>query len=411
MASLSDRLKALGVRVGEAGISNLAKPRHPIETVIEGELRETNQGEVFVVEETYRLEYAHGNGKIALSTSLDIIAAYAGEEKIAKAKPDELVFLDTETTGLAGGGGTYAFMVGAGRFEGDIFRLAQFFMRDPGHEQALLLAVEEFVAPCHTLVTFNGKSFDAPLLETRYITNRLPSPLKAMAHFDLLHLSRRVWRERLPDRSLGYLEQHILGETRIEEDVPGWMIPGLYLDFVRSGDARPLRGVFYHNLMDILTMVALTGRLAEMLVDPLGSAIQHAEDLLSIGYLFEDLDLHDRAVQIIEESLNRELPAQAYARALERLAHLHRRRGDRESALSLWWQAAADRHIYAHVELAKHYEHQENNFAEALRWTEAALAILNASGVPRYEKLQWEGELQHRKKRLEDKLAKTNSGD
>jgi len=143
---------------------------------------------------------------------------------------EEIRTVDTETTGLAGGSGTYTFMVGIGRFEGDEFRLAQFFLRDPSEEAAQLAAIEKFLAPCQAVVSFNGKSFDLPLLNSRYLINGCPPPLAGAAHIDLLHLSRRLWRARLPSRTLGNLEAKILGLTRAQQDVPGWMIPDLFLD-------------------------------------------------------------------------------------------------------------------------------------------------------------------------------------
>src|SRR4030067_1036414 len=141
-------------------------------------------------------------------------------------------------------------------------------MRDPFEEPAMLLALEEFLAPCKTLVTFNGKSFDAPLLTTRYTLQGWPSPMGRMAHIDLLHLARRLWRDRLPSRTLSNLEVQILGAQRSEEEIPGWMIPQMYFDFLRDGDARPMKRVFYHNEMDVLSMAALLNLVVNLLENP-----------------------------------------------------------------------------------------------------------------------------------------------
>ena len=238
MPSLSDRLKSLGVKVGTEKPKSKKRAKYPIETVVEGETRNTEFGETYVVETLYPLDHLHGRITLELTGTTELIAVWAGDDRITKCKPENFAFLDTETTGLAGGSGTYAFQVGVGRFEADGFRLAQFFMRDPIEEPAMLSALEEFLAPCETIVTFNGKSFDIPLLNARYITNGNPFPLKDAAHLDLLHLARRLWRERLPSRTLGYLEEHVLGQTRTEEDTPGWMIPELYFEYLRSGDAQ-----------------------------------------------------------------------------------------------------------------------------------------------------------------------------
>jgi uncharacterized protein YprB with RNaseH-like and TPR domain len=407
MTSLSDRLKALGVELGadSKDPDKATRParKYPIETIVEGESKTTPFGEVFQIEALYPEKHPHGNEILELTAPMKLIAEWSGDERIANHTPEQFAFIDTETTGLAGGSGTLAFMVGVGRFEASRFKLVQFFLRDPTEEPALLHALEHFLAPCETIVSFNGKAFDIPLLQARYITNSYPFPLKETAHLDLLHLARRLWRQRLPSRTLGYLEEHILHKTRTEEDTPGWMIPQLYFDYIRSGDARPLKGVFYHNAMDILTLAALTTHIARLLADPLDGRVEYALDLAAIGKLNQDLGYLDRAARILEHCLEQDLPASARHETIHRLSFLHKKRGEMPLALSLWWQAAADRHIYAHEELAKYYEHTEKNIQEALRWTEAALAVLSMPSTPFTEKLQWQGPLEHRLVRLQRK--------
>jgi len=407
MPSLSDRLKALGVQLG-ADQSAQDKPARkiPLESVVEGEAVATPEGEIFLAQALYPLDHPHGLGALRLSAPLDLIAAWAGEERIAAQSPQQFAFIDTETTGLSGGTGTIAFMVGVGRFEPEGFRLAQFFMREPGEEPALLHALEEFLAPAETVVSFNGKSFDIPLLHTRYTANSRAFPLGSSAHLDLLHLARRLWRDRLPDRSLGYLEEHILGQIRTGEDTPGWMIPQLYFDYLRSRDATPMTGIFYHNAMDILTLAALTDHIAHLLADPLDGRVEHALDLAAIGRLNEDLGYTDQAAEILARCLDQEMPTDARQQVIRRLSFLHKRRGELPQALSLWWQAAADRELYAHEELAKHFEHTEKKSAEALKWTESALAILSQPGANFADKLQWQAAFEHRRERLKGKLER-----
>ncbi len=408
MPSLSDRLKSLGVKVGVEKSQSKQRAKYPIETVVEGESRITQFGETFVVETLYSLDHTHGSIKLELIGITDLVAAWAGDDRIAKCKPENFAFLDTETTGLAGGSGTYAFQIGVGRFEAEGFRLAQFFMRDPIEEPAMLSALEEFLASCETVVTFNGKSFDIPLLKTRYITNGSPFPLKDAAHLDLLHLARRLWRERLPSRTLGYLEEHILGQTRTEEDTPGWMIPEMYFEYLRSGDARPLKGIFYHNEMDVLSMVTLTNYINHLLADPLDGRVKHPLDLVAIGKLHEDLGNPYQAAQIYERGLEQDLPKEAHTRTLKRLSFLYKRQDELPEALSLWWQAAAEREIYAHEELAKYSEHKARDFEEAKKWAEAALAILKMPDTSRHERIQWEDDLKYRLDRLKRKIKKNN---
>ena len=199
------------------------------------------------------------------SLPFSLISQWANDPRLADIPLSKFAFLDTETSGLSGGTGTYAFLVGIARFVDGQLVLRQFFMRDPAEEPAMLEAVAQFLAPAQALVTFNGKAFDAPLLTTRYRLHRIPIPYEGYAHLDLLPLARRLWRDRLESRALKYLEQHVLGMTRSSEEVPGYEIPWLYFDYLKSGDARPLAGVFYHNAMDVVAMAALLAHVNEVM--------------------------------------------------------------------------------------------------------------------------------------------------
>lgn len=420
MLSLSDKLKSLGVKLGARDLQRpefdegprpepderaSGRDTYAIEQVLSGRTQPTPFGEAFVVETRYTPEYRHGRYGLWTTASLRTMAEWAGESRLAGCESPGLVFLDTETSGLAGGTGTYAFLIGVGRFHDDHFHLAQFFMRDPAEEPAQLAALAGYIQPCDALVTFNGKSFDVPLLNTRYTVHRTSTPLASPAQLDLLHLARRLWRDRLPSRALSQLEIHILGTQRSHDDVPGWLIPQLYFDYLRSGDARPLKGVFYHNAMDILAMAALLTHMAQLLADPLNTALEHGLDVVALGKLFEELDRLDAAVQLYERGLAyNNLPEESYWDTQRRLSLVQRRQGDMEAALATWRLAAAGRQIYAHVELAKHYEHHARDYREATRWTQAALDLVNAPTFPRYERRHWLADLQHRLARLQRKL-------
>lgn len=409
-ASLADKLKSLGVKVGTSHLKPPApRVRHgsPLEDVLGGRWLETRRGEIFVVEQVYSTEYRHGRVPIRVESGLGGLAAWAGDERLGRLALSQLALIDTETSGLSGGTGTYAFLVGAGRFVEEEFRLAMFFMRDPSEEAALLEALADFLAPCAALVTFNGKAFDAPLLRARYALHRIPCPFDGFSHLDLLPLARRLWRDRLPSRALKYLEEHILQAPRGVQEVPGYEIPWLYFDYLRSGDAAPLKGVFYHNAMDIVAMAALLHLTASMLADPHGSDIAHGLDIIALAKLFEDLNRPDDAARLYERGLKTELPEPDFWQAVRRLAGLQKRRGDLETALKLWEQAAAEGHVYAHIELAKYYEHTRKDPASALGWTLTAIErIRHDRLMPAYMKKHWMDELEHRQERLETKLAR-----
>ncbi len=406
MPSLSEKLRALGVKTGAAEIpSPPPSERHDIASVLDGSLLATDLGDTFVYEERFSAGYLHGHAPIRPAAALDIMSAWASDVRLSQIPLEAFLFLDAETSGLAGGTGTYAFLVGAGRFtaEGE-FLLQQFFMRDPSEEAALLEGLARFMAPAQALVTFNGKAFDAPLLTTRYRMHRIPVPFQDFSHLDLLPLARRLWRDRLESRALKYLEENILQAPRSLEEVPGYEIPWLYFDYLRTGDARPLKGVFYHNAMDVVALAALLSHTATMLADPFHEMIEHGLDVIALARLYEDLGQWDTAARLFERGLQMSLGPDDFSQAVQRLSVLQKRRGDFDQATQLWEQAAAEGHIYAHVELAKYYEHRKRDAKTALKWTKSALKDLKSADLPSYVRKHWAEELRRRRERLEAKL-------
>ena len=405
---LSEKLKALGVKTG---VTDLAppKPKSPyeVDSVMAGTFQPTHRGEVFIVEQTYMSDYRHGTSPIISSLPLSLISQWANDPRLADIPLSKFAFLDTETSGLAGGTGTYAFIVGIARFVDNQFALRQFFMRDPAEEPAMLEAIAQFLAPAQALVTFNGKAFDAPLLTTRYRLHHIPVPYEDYSHLDLLPLARRLWRDRLESRALKYLEQHVLGLTRSMEEVQGYEIPWLYFDYLRTGDARPLAGVFYHNAMDVVAMAALLAHVNEVIENPYEGRVEHGLDFVALGKLFEDLGHWDEAARLFERGLELNLTASDFSLAVRRLSTLQKRRGDFDKAIRLWETAAQNGHIYAHIEMAKYYEHKCRDARTALKWTLSALEHVEHADLPVYVRKYWLEEINHRLARLERKVNST----
>ncbi len=417
--SLADKLKSLGVKTGAADLAQpKAKSPYAIDSVVAGAFQPTPRGEVFSAEQIFQPDYRHGNAPIVCSLPLTLISQWANDTHLAEMPLSKFAFLDTETSGLAGGTGTYAFLVGIGRFVEDQFVLRQFFMRDPAEEPAMLEAIAGFLAPAQALVTFNGKAFDAPLLSTRYRLHHIPIPYKDYSHLDLLPLARRLWRDRLESRALKYLEQHILGMARSSEEVPGYEIPWLYFDYLRTGDARPLAGVFYHNAMDVVAMAALLTHVNEVMQHPYEGRVEHGLDFIALGKLFEDLGHWEEAARLFERGLElgpshgdaspstgsgQGLTEADFSLAVRRLSILQKRRGDFEEAVRLWETAAANGHIYAHIEMAKYCEHKCRDIKTALKWTRSAQEHVEQADLPAYMRKHWLQEIAHRLARLERK--------
>lgn len=280
------------------------------------------------------------------------------------------LFLDLETTGLAGGTGTYAFLAGLGRFEENRFVVDQLFLTTPACEEAWLEEIENLMPPSCGFVSYNGKRFDLPLLETRFVLQRKQPSWNGNSHLDLLHLARAFWKRSLPTCRLADVERYILELEREGTDVPGALVPELYRLFLKDGDAAPLGGVFYHNRMDILSLAALRTRLAFLLDGEEGSA----RERVAAGDIWFRRGHYDRAGQIWDRTCRSDMCAPA----LERLADLARKRQNWVEAANLWEKALpfSTRPVEILVELAKIFEHRTKETDKALEMTEKALVIV-----------------------------------
>ena len=381
-------------------------------------IAENELGACLVLDHIYPAAYEHGRLKLGelLDISTNAIAVFIGDRRLGKMSLDEFVFLDTETTGLMGAG-TFAFMVGVAFVEYEaeqaVFIVRQYFLRDQADEPAMLLFLADLLLERPGLITFNGRSFDLPLLDNRYVINRLDDrtgDLVSRPHIDLLHPARRLWRRRIGSCSLSSLEKRILGLTRSQEDVPGWLIPGLYMDYLRSGDAVELLRVFYHNQIDMLSMVTLTTQLSRQIVQP--QAIEEPLDLLSLARWQNALGMSGEAESTLLLAAKQDMPLEHFHLALHELGMLLKR-SDRRREAALQWQQIAVTYVAgmtsgmvaleAHIELAKHFEWQQRDLNEAHRWTQQAISLVNEWDSNRSQLVI--ADLQYRLTRLERKLG------
>jgi uncharacterized protein len=289
------------------------------------------------------------------------------------ADPDQWLFLDTETTGLAGGSGTYAFLVGIAWWEDGGLEIEQFFLREYSEERALLFALRERIAEHSVIVTFNGKSFDWPLLETRYRMTRKISAPTPRAHIDFLHPARNLWQLRLGSVRLSELEQHVLGWNRGADLLSG-MIPQIYFDYLRGGPSERLVPVLNHNQMDLRGLAALSSRVLSLLsnAETLG---QDSLELFGVSRICEKRGEHKRARKLYEKSISSILPTETDRVARRSLARLAKREGDYDLACELWKDAAGNsRHGYeAYEQLAIYYEHKARDPGRALEVVRRAI--------------------------------------
>jgi uncharacterized protein len=408
MESLSDKLKSLGVQLGSSGLTKAQPKRlnNPIETVLQGVDDITSHGNTFMVVNDYSADYQHGATRLCQDSDIRFLSEWCRCSHVSQKDRKRFLFLDTETSGLAGGTGTFIFLIGLG-FRTEVgFRLIQLFMRDPSQESALLETLTRVTAPFEVIVSFNGKGFDVPILNTRHVMNNIPSPFVEMEHIDMLSLARKLWRNRLPSRALKDLEVDILSLSRTQEEVPGWMIPELYYEYLRSGDARPLEGVFYHNGMDILSLAAIFNIVSDMLSDPITNPIPFVLDSIAVARMYEELGRLDVAIYLYEKSLDQNLPLPFFLQTLQRFALLYRKQGEWEKAAGLWKKAMDYHQVEAGIELAKYYEHQLRNYAEALHWAHSSVDCVARLSIPAYQKKTLLNNLDRRLDRLNRKVTK-----
>jgi uncharacterized protein YprB with RNaseH-like and TPR domain len=406
---LGEKLKRLGVKFGSERES-ISKPKRkiPVDRVVSGRFLDTPLGAVFSSDHIYPADYQQGKAKIKPGKTISRLAKWAKLKAINLDDYDDFVFIDTETTGLSGGTGTMAFMVGVARFVEGKLVLEQFFLQNPAEEGALLTALNSFCGEMKAIVSYNGKAFDIPILNTRFVMNGMSSPFEELPHFDLLPITRRVWKARLAQCNLGNIEHHILGLDRDPDEVPGFMVPEIYMDYLHSGDATPLEGIFKHNENDVVSLAALFSTLNDLLEDPFGQSQAYASDHVSIGRLMGSLGDEEMAIKLYESGNALGGDTSAQSMALLRLADIHKRRSSWDSAKPLWEEAASIGSIAALIELAKYYEHQQKVYSLALDWTQQALA-LSLSTPEASQAKHLRTELLRRKKRLELLLSKQNS--
>lgn len=373
------------------------RPAHyNAETVLPGEVIENEHGRYFLSEKFFPNHRRHGSVEFSRLAELSagwLSAISAGE--LPSCPAGKWAFLDTETTGLAGGAGTCAFLVGVGTVEDSGFRVRLFFMRDYDEERAMLAGLASFLAGYDVLITYNGKAYDAPLLETRYRLSRLEPPLDRIAHLDLLFAARRLWRLRLETCRLVDLEYQILGFER-EGDLPGELVPYYYFEYLRTRQAFRLVPLFHHNTMDVVTLAALTAVVLPVFAAPAESSLRHGEDLLGLARWLHRSARPEDALSLYRRAIDRGMPDRNLFRALWESSLLEKKLGRDHQAIPIWRDLASVKNefrIQALQELAKYYEHTERNYSLALEMTAAALAT---EALP---------ELERRKQRLERKLA------
>jgi uncharacterized protein YprB with RNaseH-like and TPR domain len=377
---IQEQLSALRQRIAQIDARYETKPQSPqppkfVENLLSGQVVETEQGRHFETEKLHPIDTRHGN--IEISTLFELapdLLNLISSGAIPDSHPTRWAFLDTETTGLAGGTGTYAFLIGVGSIDAEGFRVRQFFMRDYSEEASQLAALARYLEPFDVLITYNGKSYDQPLLETRFRMSRARHPFARMQHVDLLYGARRLWKLRMESCKLTHLESQVLGIER-EGDVPGSLIPYIYFEFVRTGRAAKLVPVFHHNVVDIVSLACLTAIVPEAHRAPEKISFRHGADHLGLARWLQQAGRQDEALKLFQRAIDKGLPDHLLFKTMLELALLHKKQSNETASLQLFTELTESPNpcrARAYEELAKYYEHRERNYAMALEMATSA---------------------------------------
>ena len=361
-------------------------------------------GPGYVIESVYDAGHSHGSVVLhgALTADLARLGGQIRDPRLGECMPADLVFVDTETTGL-GGAGAMVFLAGVARFERSVLYLRQYLLPGPAFEPGLLGGLAGELATAGALVSYNGKSFDVPMLEARYILARTRPTFRQLPHLDLLHPNRRLFKTEVESHRLPVIERELLGFER-EDDCPSWEVPERYFRFARTSDPTHILPVLRHNAWDVLSLVALAAHLATVCEGP-DFPLQAAR---AADYAGDP----DSVVRHVEAALaDGSLGRAARLEAIERAARACRKLGRDEEAAG-WWRALIAepraRRIIPYVELAKLCEHRLRRPGEALEAVDAALDLMSRGLLPqgRPGSGTTAAELRQRRERLAARVAR-----
>lgn len=398
---LRSRLELYRETIKKTPAAKVKSTAREIDVLVPGKVCTNEHGSCYVIENAYPSSYRYGGSNLgaALQSDSGTLSALGGTD-CEGLSAGKLLFLDTETTGLSGGAGTVAFLVGVGFFEAETFTVRQYFMRDYDDEEAMLRELQQLFNEHQGFVTFNGKSFDINLLQSRFISNRLRPSFKDYPNLDLLYPSRRIWGLKLDNCKLASLEENVLGEYR-EDDIPGALIPSVYFKYLDDRDATDIKRVVRHNELDILSMVSLLARLTSLLQNPLSEA-DGGYELLGLGRIFEATGKTDTMLECLEACTGSDRYT-IRSQAVKRLTGVYKKNGSYDMALEHWKRMESEDsgfELFHLVEMAKYYEHKAKDAVFALVLVNKAMQKCIDAGLQRSKQYD---DLKRRRDRLNGK--------
>ncbi|MFQ6083318.1 MAG: ribonuclease H-like domain-containing protein [Candidatus Aminicenantia bacterium] len=369
-----------------------------------------SQEKISFYEHPFPLSYVYGKVplKLGLEISGDILYCLSNEPEFEHLDLSSSLFLDLETTGLSGGTGIVPFLVGLGFYQEDHFYIIQYFLGELSEEEELINQLSQFLQEMDfkSIITYHGKGFDIPILETRFILNRQPFYLTSLPHLDFLYPARSLWRHKYESCKLSHLAKWLVQAER-EDDIPPEEIPWRYFNYLRTGDLSLIEPILYHNEQDILSLLSLVILGAMFFTKEKDLWIGDGADLFGAGKVFERMGNWEGCINYYQKALEQGIPDELALTAKKKLSYFYKKKQNWSEAISLWYDLASSNQMFSFRELAMYYEHREKNFKKAREIVERGLKQSNELPVCRTGRsIYYQEDFEYRLKRLQRKISK-----
>lgn len=366
------------------------------------EIRRAGLSGFRVFENSFPPEFSFGKVRLASAENIggDVLALLSRDDSFRELSLNSALFLDLETTGLSGGVGVIPFLIGLGFYNRGTFEIRQFFLGEPAAEEAMLVELDRFFQSLafSSIITFNGKGFDLPILETRFTLYRLSFGLAELPHLDFVFPARQLWKHRHESCRLCHLAQEVLGANRLD-DIPSSEVPVRYFSYLRSGDFSWVEPVLEHNQQDLLSLLGVLVASAEILAADAGGEELDGFDLVGLARIMEAAGKIERSRQLLEKALHRGIPEPLAQGIKQKLAWYWKKNRQWEKAVPLWEELMPAGKLASYRELAMFYEHRLKDYERARQLAASGLEL--AAGISR----TYEQDFLRRLERLTEKIG------
>ena len=383
MDNLLSKLKSLGLIITPSEIKNKQKTQFfPLNDFYDGAWHINNAGKVFIMKKTIPFCTSHGIVQFSENFSVDPLLDLSCNIPKKDIHLGDIIFLDIETTSLSIGAGSFAFLIGLCYFSPKGITTNLLFIEKPNDESALLALLDDKLSQFSIISTYNGKSFDIPLLKNRYIMHRLQFTALSKHHLDLLYFTRNIWKMRLKTCKLSEIEREILKFTRSDNEIPGWLVPQIYFDYLDQKSPALLEGVFYHNRMDVISLAALFQYINQLITNNGNINGVEGADLVSIARIYQRQDKLELSSSYYQIGIKKGFGTNKNSAYIHRNFGLVNKKQEKWDEAVYQWKLASELKDYIScIELAMYFEHKEKSFYQALEWTYRAMEIINQEHI------------------------------